>query len=243
MHTRSKRMATRVLNLSLLALLLLSLPTAAADQFGAPKGDEGTRIFKATEHPYYSGQFHLSGQKATLIGSVNDRGPWDHLDYAGKHLKSVQGSIDIQVNELTNSGQVVAEFVEGSDRYRIVFERFAGKAPFRMAASRLEFMNMGIRTTAIRCIQKRGSILEGGAPPPCTRTIKCSIRITMPTSWSWNGPATPKPMRFTIRSSERRPEGKLIQLEWKSISGSGRKNKTPTTFHPLKLLSTSVGMK
>ena len=34
----------------------------ATGQFGTPKGDEGTRVFKATEHPHYSGQFHLSGQ-------------------------------------------------------------------------------------------------------------------------------------------------------------------------------------
>lgn len=29
-----------------------------------------------------------------LIGSVNDRTPWDHLDYAGKRLTPVQGTID-----------------------------------------------------------------------------------------------------------------------------------------------------
>ena len=114
-----------------LTLLLTATYTVSADQFGTPKGDEGTRIFKATEHPHYSGQFHLSGQKATLIGSMQDRAPWDHLDYAGKHLIPVQGSIDIQVNELTNSGQVIAEFTEGTDRYRIVFDRFAAKAPFQ----------------------------------------------------------------------------------------------------------------
>ena len=121
----------KLLSPSLMTLFILCAPALAIGQFSAPKGDEGTRIFKATEHPYYSGQFHLSGQKATLIGSVNDRAPWDHLDYAGKHLISVQGSVDIEVNELTNSGQVIAEFVEGSDRYRIVFDRFAAKAPFQ----------------------------------------------------------------------------------------------------------------
>jgi hypothetical protein len=30
-------------------------------QFGTPKGSEGTRIFKATEHPFYSGEFRLKG--------------------------------------------------------------------------------------------------------------------------------------------------------------------------------------
>jgi hypothetical protein len=131
MHSRWSRITVSLLISSLLTLSLISLPTSATGQFGTPKEDEGTRIFKATEHPHHSGQFHLSGQKTTLIGSMQDRAPWDHLDYAGKHLITVQGSIDIQVNDLTNSGQVIAEFVEGADRYRIVFDRFAAKAPFQ----------------------------------------------------------------------------------------------------------------
>jgi hypothetical protein len=104
---------------------------AEEGQFGTPKGGEGTHIFKATEHPFYSGEFHLKGERAILIGSVQDIPPWDHLDYAGKHLNSVRGTIAIDVNELTNTGQAVAEFVEGSDRYRIVFDRFVAKAPFQ----------------------------------------------------------------------------------------------------------------
>jgi hypothetical protein len=106
-------------------------PAAEVAQSGTPKGDEGTRIFKATEHPHYSGQFHLKGQQATLVGSMQDRSPWDHLDYAGKHLASVQSVIDIDVNELSNTGTVTAEFSEGVDRYRIVFDRFSGSAPYQ----------------------------------------------------------------------------------------------------------------
>ena len=112
-------------------LVCLGVASVIAGQFGTPKGEEGTRIFKAEEHPQYSGQFHLTGQKTILVGSMNDRAPWDHLDYAGKRLISVEGTIDITVNERTNSGQVIAEFVEEADRYRIVFDRFAAKAPFQ----------------------------------------------------------------------------------------------------------------
>jgi hypothetical protein len=100
-------------------------------QFGTPKGDEGTRIFKATENPFYSGQFHLTGQQTTLVGSMRDQTPWDHLDYAGQHLQLVQGQIDINVNERENSGVVTAEFMEGQDHYKIVFNRFTGKAPYQ----------------------------------------------------------------------------------------------------------------
>jgi len=100
-------------------------------QFGTPKGNEGTRIFKATEHPFYSGRFHLTGQRTTLIGSMKDASPWDHLDYAGRRLTPVVGVIDIAVDERENTGQVIAEFAEGQDQYRIVFDRFQGAKPFQ----------------------------------------------------------------------------------------------------------------
>ncbi|OQW42481.1 MAG: hypothetical protein A4C66_09385 [Nitrospira sp. HN-bin3] len=108
------------------------LSTALAEEglFGTPKGTEGTRIFKATEHPSYSGKFRLRGGAPFLIGSMKDQSPWDHLDYAGKYLTPVQGTIEIEVNEVLNSGRVIAQFSEESDHYRIVFDRFAGKQPF-----------------------------------------------------------------------------------------------------------------
>ncbi len=116
------------------AVLVLSVSAsvnAEEAHVGTPKGNEGTRIFKATEQPYYSGQFRIRGQGTTLVGSMQDKAPWDHLDYAGKHLTPVQGTIEIDVNELTNTGQIAAEFVDGADRYRIVFDRFAAAKPFQ----------------------------------------------------------------------------------------------------------------
>jgi len=110
--------------------LLFSEPAIAA-QFGTPKAEEGTRIFTATEHPAYSGHFRLMGQKGTLIGSMADKAPWDHMDYAGKNLTSILGNIEIEVDERANTGQVQAEFVEGADQYRIAFTRFAGVAPYQ----------------------------------------------------------------------------------------------------------------
>ena len=119
-----------------LCLFMASLYTSAVlgvedGKFGTPKGDEGTRVFRATEHPHYSGEFHIKGERTTLIGSMRDTSPWDHLDYAGKRLNPVKGIVEINVNEVTNTGQVVAEFVEDKDRFRIVFDRFSAKAPFQ----------------------------------------------------------------------------------------------------------------
>jgi hypothetical protein len=104
---------------------------AERPQFGTPKDGEGTRIFNAMEHPYYSGAFNILGGRTTLVGSMQDVSPWDHLDYAGKRLLPVNGSVEIQVDETKNAGQVIAEFVEGADHYRIVFDRFSAKASFQ----------------------------------------------------------------------------------------------------------------
>src|SRR4249919_1752534 len=79
------------------------LARAENRQFGTPQDSEGTRIFNATEHPYYSSAFHISGGRATLVGSMQDVSPWDHLDYAGKHLLPVKGSVEIQVDETKNT--------------------------------------------------------------------------------------------------------------------------------------------
>ena len=123
--------ATLVIVSGLAVIGGLFLAQAQEGQFGTPKANEGTRIFKPTEHPFYSGEFHLKGERATLVGSVQDVSPWDHLDYAGKRLTAVEGTIHIDVNEVTNTGRVVAEFGEGADRYRIVFDRFTGSQPFQ----------------------------------------------------------------------------------------------------------------
>jgi hypothetical protein len=102
-------MAHQILGPFLLAGLIPGIILGVEQgQFGPPKGSEGTRIFKADEHPRYTGQFRINGYRALLVGSMNDASPWDHLDYAGKHLSSVQGTIEIDVNDLNN--KVLVEF-------------------------------------------------------------------------------------------------------------------------------------
>ena len=39
-------------------------------KFGIPKGNEGTRVFRAPEHPYYSGEYRISGGRTTLVGTM-----------------------------------------------------------------------------------------------------------------------------------------------------------------------------
>lgn len=131
MSSSSRTAAWVIAIFALVAVGVWISAKAAEGQFGTPKDTEGTRIFKATDHPYYSGEFHITSGRATLVGSMQDVPPWDHLDYAGKHLTPLKGTIEIDVYELPNTGRVVVEFVEGTDQYRIVFDRFEGTAPYQ----------------------------------------------------------------------------------------------------------------
>jgi hypothetical protein len=106
----------------------LSMAVLSAEpRFGTPQATEGTRIFKATDHNQYSGLYRITGGRTVLVGRMKDETPWDHLDYAGKYLTSLSGRFELDVNERANTGWVLAEFVDGPDRYRIYFDRFAGK--------------------------------------------------------------------------------------------------------------------
>src|SRR5881296_247494 len=159
-------------------VLVLMVGTSLGEepgQFGTPKGNEGTRIFKATEHPYYSGQFRITGGGTVLVGSMRDLPPWDHLDYNGKRLNQVPGRISIEVDERANTGVVLVEFAEGTDRYRIVFDRFAGTAPYQDGGIATRVYEHGDSGNGDPLYPKTWLYLADGARRMCSRTaIACS---------------------------------------------------------------------
>lgn len=212
-------------------------------QFGTPKGAEGTRIFQATEHPYYSGEFHLTGGRPILVGSMQDVSPWDHLDYAGKHLIPVQGSIDIKVNELTNSGQVLAEFVEGADRYRIVFDRFSAKAPFQNGGIATRLYEHGDSGNGDLLYPKTWLYLAGWGTATMWKNDQVLYKdydahfMVMERSRDPKTHEVRYPVKRTLPGGETDPAGMEIDLWVRS------KEQNTKTFLPLKPSSISVGTK
>ena len=201
-------------------------------QFGTPKGNEGTRIFKATEHPYYSGQFRIRGQKATLVGSMQDQSPWDHLDYAGKHLKPVQGTIDIDVNEITNAGQIIAEFTEGSDRYRIVFDRFAASRPYQDGGIATRVYEHGDSGNGDPLYPKTWLYLSGWGKADVYKNGQLFYKdydahfMVMERSRDSNTHAVRYPVKRTLPGGETDPAGMEIDL-WVRSKETNNKNFPP----------------
>ena len=232
------RMAGWIITLSVMIAPVVWLSVWAEEgQFGTPKCAEGTRIFKGTEHPYYSGEFHLKGDRGTLIGSMRDTTPWDHLDYAGKRLSPVKGTIEIDVNEVTNTGRVVAEIVETPDRFRIVFDRFSAKSPYQ---------DGGIATRAY----ERGD--SGNGDPLYPKTWLYLAGWGTATMWK-NDQVLYQDhgAHFMVMERSRDPKThevrypvkQLTRPEWKSIYGFGQKNKTQRIFRPMKRSFISTGTK
>jgi len=167
----------------------------------------------------------------------------DHLDYAGKHLTPVQGSIDIEVNELTNSGQVIAEFVEGADRYRIVFDRFAAKAPFQDGGIATRIYEHGDSGNGDPLYPKTWLYLGGWGKATMHKNDQVLYNDYDAHFMVMERSRDPKTHEVHYPVKRTLPGGEPIRPRWKSTSGSGRRNKIPTTFPHLKPSSISVGTK
>ena len=66
-------------------------------------------IYSPEQHALYDGIFRLRGQRIFQAGTLNDPTPWDHMGDDASNLREVGGTIEIDVNEITNTGTFRAE--------------------------------------------------------------------------------------------------------------------------------------
>jgi len=229
--------------LALFILLLIGSLGAEPGQFGTPKGDEGTRIFKATEHPNYSGQFRLTGQGTVLVGSMHDLSPWDHLDYVGKRLNPVPGRILIEVDERANTGLVLVDFVEGADRYRIVFDRFAGAVPYQDGGIATRVYEHGDSGNGDPLYPKTWLYLAGWGKADVFKNDSLLLKDYAAHFMVMERSRDPKTHEVRIRRSGPFREERPTRPGWRSTCGCARRTRTPRTFRPMRLSSICIGRK
>src|SRR5688572_71051 len=88
-------------------IAVLSLFTAAvATQQPNPRQQPGAPItvFAPEQHDLYDGRFILSANRVYMVGGLNDPVGWDHIDNAARNVKPVAGTVDINVDEIRNTG-------------------------------------------------------------------------------------------------------------------------------------------
>src|SRR5919107_738940 len=82
----------------------------AAQQQPNPRQQPGAMItmYAPEQHDLYDGQYILSANRIYMVGGLNDPVGWDHLDNEAKNVKPVPGTAEIDVNDLTNTGEFEA---------------------------------------------------------------------------------------------------------------------------------------
>ena len=127
----------------------LALPVTAASQADrGPRIQPGTDmvLYAPEQHELYDGRFVITGSRIYQAGTLDDASPWDHMDNQATRLRAVEGTIELDVNEITNTGSFRAELQLPEGLYIVVLERIHEFSPCQdggIAAYLFEHGNSG----------------------------------------------------------------------------------------------------
>jgi len=105
-------------------LALLFGPPLAAQQPGTDLG-----IYSPRQHALYDGHFVMSAGRVYQVGGLNDPPGWDHIDNAAKTVRPVAGSVEIDVDEIENTGSFVARLQVPEGDLVLELDRFHQFSP------------------------------------------------------------------------------------------------------------------
>jgi len=112
------------------SLMVLALFVAfsqfSGDPQATPQQEPGDTIelYRPQAHDLYNGRFNIEGKKIYQVGGLYDSAPWDHMGNDGKNVQAVGGSVEIDVNEIKNTGRFRARLRLPEGRLDLVIDRF-----------------------------------------------------------------------------------------------------------------------
>lgn len=104
---------------------------AATAQEATPRRQPGAEItlYAPEQHDLYDGHFVLSAGRLYQVGGLRDAPGWDHMGNDGTNLRSVEGTVEIDVNEIENTGRFVARLTVPEGNLVIQIDRFHEFSP------------------------------------------------------------------------------------------------------------------
>jgi hypothetical protein len=116
---------------TILVLALAPLVALAAVQQATPRQQPGAEIslYAPEQHDLYDGRFVLSAGRIYQTGTLDDPPGWDHIDNAAENVRSVGGTVEIDVNEIDNSGRFRAALEVPEGDLVIEIDRFHEFSP------------------------------------------------------------------------------------------------------------------
>lgn len=105
-------------------------PTPAVPQ-ASPHQQPGAQmaIYAPEQHDLYDGHFVLSASRVYQVGRLNDPPGWDHMDNEAKSVNPVEGSVEIDVNEIQDTGTFRARLKVPEGELVIAVDRFQEFSP------------------------------------------------------------------------------------------------------------------
>lgn len=103
--------------------------TAAAlalAQQATPRHQPGASItlYAPEQHDLYDGHFVVSAARVHQVGRLNDPPGWNHMGNDAANLRPVEGAVDIDVDEIKNTGSFVARLKIPEGDLVIELDRF-----------------------------------------------------------------------------------------------------------------------
>ena len=91
-----------------------------------PRQQPGAQVtmFAPEQHDLYDGHYVLSANRIYMVGGLNDAPGWDHLDNDAVNVKPVAGTVEIDVDELKNTGKFEARLKIPEGDLVLAMDRF-----------------------------------------------------------------------------------------------------------------------
>ncbi len=112
------------------AMAAICAPAARA-QVATPRRqpDAEITLYAPEQHDLYDGHFVLSAGRVYQVGSLRDSAGWDHMGNDGTNVHRVEGTVEIDVNEIENTGRFVAHLTVPEGSLAIEMDRFHEFSP------------------------------------------------------------------------------------------------------------------
>ena len=103
----------------------------AEPEGAGPRSQPGTEmsIYSPEQHDRYSGRFVLEAGRIYQVGTLEDPPGWDHMGNDAKNVRPLEGSVQIDVNEVENSGSFVARLQLPEGELLLEIQRFHEFSP------------------------------------------------------------------------------------------------------------------
>lgn len=117
----------RALRIVLAVGVLVSVAAAqSSGRQATPRRQPGADItlYAPEQHDLYDGRFILSATRVYMAGGLNDQSGWNHMSNDAAHSHPAEGSVDVDVDEIANTGRFVARLKIPEGDLVLEFDRF-----------------------------------------------------------------------------------------------------------------------